>query len=236
MMCPSSSWATPTGEITRAVLSPDEVTANLAGSATWNGCEPPPLEEPVWPVIELYWDTSDCGWIPFATVGPGESSDDCADSDRRRPEDLGSGVVLVWSGSESQTPGVQSFDLTEASVAGATGQLLCLSRLEIELWECDLIDAGGWYDGHCSGGVEHLYVLAAAKIEGPDDSGTPDGSEAASDFGAVSFSPGVPPEKTRSTGRNCHGRVASRTPRGCKKGHRRHKSFSRREDISVPRR
>ena len=166
---PAGAAASSSGEITRALVSPDWTTASIAGKAVRsNGClvapeqppskgsekekpePPPPPESP--PGV--------CGWIPFATVGPGSSQADCSG---RGWESLGEGVQLAWVGPELQEPGSATFDLTSVSAQnGAAAPLLCLSAVETD-YESKMcipeIDCSGYRYVH------RTYQLDSALLE-----------------------------------------------------------------------
>src|SRR6476469_6527215 len=134
---PAGASASSSGEITRALVSPDWTTASIGGEATRsNGCiRPPKGEKPDKEEKEKDPQTPPpdtppglCGWIPFATVGPGASQFDCS---ARRLGSLDENVQLSWVGSELTGIGAATFDLTDFSLQhGSAAPLLCLSAVE----------------------------------------------------------------------------------------------------------
>lgn len=138
IVVPSVSAAT--GQITRALATPDWSQASIAGSVTWTGCElespkeepkQPPKEEgeeeelpPVGPVV------TGCNWTPFVTIGPGTEASECSAPERRQPEALGPGIVLAWKGSQSSAGGTVGFEISEFPLDGSKNRLVCLSMLE----------------------------------------------------------------------------------------------------------
>jgi hypothetical protein len=169
---PSSS-----GEISRAQVSPDWTMASIAGVASrTNECvEPPEEPEPPegpepgessgpTPPIEPESPPQMCGWIPYATVGPGTSQADCSSAGRRL-DSLGQGVQLVWEGKEIGGPGSAGYDLQDVQLEnGPNGPLLCLSAVEavVESLMCEVEEEGGT----CPYVVEHAYYqLDSALLE-----------------------------------------------------------------------
>jgi hypothetical protein len=156
-----------TGSITRAVLSPNEELASIAGSSYWTGCEVPPGEDP-WPESDeelpppgsTVWDTRLCRFRPFVSIGPGTSEADCWLPARRYPNALGAGVLLAWAGTESWKPETQAFDLTSASLA-AEGRLVCLGAQEEGAAKCHI----GELDVVCMLSVPEFIVLASETLE-----------------------------------------------------------------------
>ena len=135
-----------TGEITRAVATPDWAQANIAGSVTWTGCEhavappqqpkpgpqePPGEEEESAPVDPTPPPPSYCGWTPFLTVAPGTEPSECASPARQWPDKLGPGVLLAWEGGESRANGSAGFEAGDVPIEGEGSQLACLSVVEI---------------------------------------------------------------------------------------------------------
>jgi hypothetical protein len=108
------------GEITRAEANADWTLGSLAGFVEWTKCE----DKYVIASLEYL-----CSWRPYATIGPGSQSSDCS-SPVRDPSAPGSEVTVVWTGPKSTSPGVASFDVTDVSLSGNPGQLLCLSLVE----------------------------------------------------------------------------------------------------------
>ncbi len=140
---PSLAFDSPSsGEITRAQVGPNWTVASIAGSANTTvqaGCElPEPPEPPEEEHERSPWLGEEpwlgpCGWIPYATVGPGTSQADCSSPGRRRYS-LGEDVQLVWAGDEMENPGSITFDLSGIALAHGSGApLLCLSAIQEEL-------------------------------------------------------------------------------------------------------
>jgi hypothetical protein len=172
---PSSS-----GEISRAQVSSDWTTASIAGVANRiNECvEPPEEPEPEgpepgessgpMPPIEPESPPRMCGWIPYATVGPGASQADCSSAGRRL-DSLGQDVQLVWAGKEIEGPGSASYDLQDVQLEnGPNSPLLCLSAVEavVESVMCEVVEGGT-----CPYAIEHAYYqLDSALLEPPTPS------------------------------------------------------------------
>jgi hypothetical protein len=137
------------GEIARVLSSPDGASAEVAGSVTWSGCthsvlwppQPkpgwpgegiilPPFKEGPWfpPIVE--YPPPYCGWVPFATVGPGSDAADCSEEGRRFPGALGEGISLIWGGSERRDLGEEEFDVPDVPL-GESDRLVCLTVVEI---------------------------------------------------------------------------------------------------------
>lgn len=134
---PAGASGASTGEITRAQVGSDWTTASIAGMAVRSGdCqeppigpEPPPGEESTPPILPESppWT---CGWIPFATIGPGSSQSDCSAA-ARRWDSFGDQVQVVWVGQELKGPGSAGFDLNDVALErGADSPLLCLAAVE----------------------------------------------------------------------------------------------------------
>jgi hypothetical protein len=135
-----ASASAATGQITRALATPDWSQPSIAGSVTWTGCEleepkrppekEPPKEEgeeelpPVGPVV------IGCNWTPFVTIGPGTEASECSAPGRQQPEALGPGIALAWKGSKSSAEGTVGFEISEFPLNGSKNQLVCLSMLE----------------------------------------------------------------------------------------------------------
>jgi hypothetical protein len=134
---PGIALGSSTGELTRVQVSADWLHGSFAGTATrLNACVPPPDEGPgsgpgsPVPPKQPQSAPWKCGWIAYATVGPGSSLNDCASAGRRLST-LGPGVQLLWSGEELTAPGSAPFDLTGVSLLyGEAAPLLCLSAVE----------------------------------------------------------------------------------------------------------
>lgn len=141
LLMPAPAGAASSGEILRAEVNAQWTTASIAGvTVRSTDCVPrePLIEPPEWwesffgPPILPESEPWECGSIPYATLGPGSSSADCASSNRDWGA-FGPGVQLVWSGSELQGNGGASFDLAQVSlVDGSQAPLLCLSAIEAE--------------------------------------------------------------------------------------------------------
>ena len=147
LVLPGGAIASSSGEITRALVSSDWTTASIAASAVRSkGCveppeekigkEPPPGEEfPERPFETIItsgpeYAPWECGWIAFATLGPGTSADDCA-SPGRRWGSFEKGVRLVWESTELKDPGQAQFDLQNVALNdGYAAPLLCLAAVE----------------------------------------------------------------------------------------------------------
>jgi len=143
---PGIASASSSGTITRAQVSADRTQANVAGTATRaNSCEERPEESPELPeepegeLLPPGWQSPpiqpesppwECGWIAYATVGPGSSPADC-DSPSRSLSSIGSGVQLIWSSEELTGPGSRGFDLEGLQLEyGSAAPLLCLAAVE----------------------------------------------------------------------------------------------------------
>jgi hypothetical protein len=136
----AASASAATGQITRALATPDWSQASIAGSVTWTACEleppeekpgpEPPKEEgeeelpPVGPVV------TGCDWTPFVTIGPGTEASECSAPGRQKPEALGPGIVLAWQGPKSSAKGTVGFEISGFPLDGSKNQLVCLSMLE----------------------------------------------------------------------------------------------------------
>lgn len=130
---PAGTAVASSGVVTRAEASADWTQGQITGWAEWTGCEH-------WVSYggfpgEGYSPPPYCGWIPYATVGPGSEAAECASNDRRLSS-LGEDVTLAWSGEErtryypdySETV---EFDVSEVPLDGGAEQLVCLSLIEI---------------------------------------------------------------------------------------------------------
>lgn len=146
LLAPSIASASSSGAIARSQVSADWALASLAGIATrTNDCEEPPaggpappeepgggpggpdeLAEPIQPETAPW----ECGWIAYATVGPGTAQADCS-SPGRRWGSIGNGVQLVWSSEELTEAGSVDFDLGNVGLTyGANAPLLCLAAVK----------------------------------------------------------------------------------------------------------
>lgn len=140
-LAPTAASGASVGDITRAVVNSDWAAASIAGEAVRaNGClSPPPSlpepkspEAPKGPTVIPKPDSPPwaCGWIPFATAGPGASPGDCT-SPSRRWGSLGGEVQLLWAGPELASAGSVPFDLESVALAqGAATPLICLAAVE----------------------------------------------------------------------------------------------------------
>lgn len=141
VLLPVDAFASSSGEITRAVVTGGWESGSFAGTAIRaNHCEEVPEErEPRPPgepgessssVIQPSSAPWECGWIAYATLGPGSSSSDCS-SPQREWGSLGAGVQLVWTGEELDSAGSSQFDLPNVDLQyGGAAPLLCLSAVE----------------------------------------------------------------------------------------------------------
>lgn len=129
---PSVALGSSTGELTRVQVSANWTHGSLAGTAArLSGCVRPPEGGPgSLPPKQPQSAPWECGWIAYATVGPGSSPGDCASPDRRLAA-LGPGVQLLWSSEELLAPGSAAFDLPDVNLEfGEAAPLLCLSAVE----------------------------------------------------------------------------------------------------------
>jgi hypothetical protein len=115
-----------------------------------------------------------CGWIPYATVGPGTSQADCSSAGRRL-DSLGQGVQLVWEGKEIGGPGSAGYDLQDVQLEnGPNSPLLCLSAVEAVaesiMCAAEELPGGATCPPYV---VEHVYyqldsaLLEPPSVEGP---------------------------------------------------------------------
>jgi hypothetical protein len=111
------------GEITQALASADWTRGDIVGMVSWSGCadESELLREP--------GPAPYCAWVPYATIGPGNSESECTAPDRDWPE-LGEDVTLAWWGGELVGRGRSKFDFSIVSLGGVPDQLLCLYAIE----------------------------------------------------------------------------------------------------------
>jgi len=134
LVIPATAAASVTGDITRTEVDQGWTTAALAGLAVEElDCEEGP-EGPVSPEggtpVQPKTPPSECGWIAYATVGPGTSISDCSSSTRRL-NSIGTGVQVLWEGEEVRGAGLAQFDLSNVDLDyGAAAPLLCLSVVE----------------------------------------------------------------------------------------------------------
>jgi len=162
LFAPSSAAAedAASGEFTRTEASADWTLASVAGSITWNYCEFPPG-----------WNVSTtCSWLPYVTVGPGTDAADCSSASRRW-EELGDGISVAWSGSESGKPGWAAFDLTEIPLSGKPGQLVCLSVVE-DVWE-SCVGSGAGCLMMLGNFTTRFRTLDAASLAAPSEPPSP---------------------------------------------------------------
>jgi hypothetical protein len=194
----------PSGEVTRATASADWTEGSVAGSYTWIGCAnavTPPAESP--------FETSEspppyCAWIPYATIGPGVSESECASTDRDWP-DLGEDVTVAWWGGEFKGADMAKFKVPGILLDGASGQLLCLSAIEVaqsdETIPC--VPPGpplpqGWHCPYENRAYTHdlaAALLAAPVTPGPG--GLPAGSPALEPSLSLGQQPIPPPSGLR---------------------------------------
>jgi hypothetical protein len=178
---PAYAAAESIGEISRAQPSDNWSTVSVAGTASrLNGCiEPPegpkPKEPPEGeeseegavdprPPKQPSGPPWKCGWIAFATVGPGSSISDCASASRRW-DALGQGVQLIWTSGELGGSGSVAFDLGAVALQyGPAAPLMCLSAVE-SVPEGPMCKEGKF--GPCPPyAIVHVqYQLAAALLE-----------------------------------------------------------------------
>lgn len=153
---PAGTAAASSGEITRAEATAGWTQASIAGTVEWTGCEHwvewepnqwelefpgdyhellESLEPPRFAEYGEFFPFQYCGWLPYATVGPGSEPSDC-ESDDRDLFGLGAEVDLVWEG-EPSTSWQQiffetaSFDETEGPLSNPNNRLACLSIIEV---------------------------------------------------------------------------------------------------------
>jgi hypothetical protein len=124
-----------------------------------------------------------CGWIPFATVGPGDGPEDCSKPGRYLPDDLGAGVVLVWLGDEHRGRDADGFDVAGVALNGFAEPLLCISvvLIQYEPRLCVRHKSTGAITCVVEGGMiegsETLFAtVALAEPEEPEES-EPEGPE-----------------------------------------------------------
>jgi len=185
-LAPASVAGSSAGEITRAEVDSDWTSARIAGIAVrTSGCEEPPeepeppeeseepeppegWEPPDWgPEPEptrLESEPWDCGWIPFATIGPGAAASDCTKPDRRWGS-IGGGSQIVWIGPELHDAGSAAFDVSGIA-ASPSSPLLCLSAVETvyESRICPAIfDCEGWDAFHRDQLIDHAGFEATER-------------------------------------------------------------------------
>lgn len=152
VLAPAAASGSSSGEITRGEVNPAWTSVSFAGAAIRsNGCPPvppkpppeplPPVGEEVLfseegpkttppPPIQPKSEPWQCGWIAYATLGPGQSQSDCSLSSRRFGS-LGGEVQLVWTSTELKGVGAAAFDLGEVALEhGLAAPLLCLAAVE----------------------------------------------------------------------------------------------------------
>lgn len=216
-----------TGVISAAEASADWTTADLAGSASWEGCEilDPLGPEPA-PGSSGYLE--DCAWRPFATIGAGSSSADCSLPGRLSPGDLGPGVILAWEGWNAWEPGTQPFAVDELSLEEASGHLVCLSALEKGPTHCHV----GELDWVCEPAVPQSQVLAAALLTAPEK--PPPVPQPALPAFALSPSEVRPAASPRKRCRRRASSARSLRVKRCEKHHGRHVNVARNRKVSIP--
>lgn len=179
----SAAQAVSVGEIVRAEASSDWSTASfeLRGERT-HGCQTPPSGPPSGPGGAPPPPTPEsepwqCGWILYATVGPGTQPSDCSSSGRRRSA-IGPGVQLVWSGPELSASGSVSANLSSVALSyGSSAPLLCLSAVEA-VAEPVVCPQGGGIS--CPDyGIVHRYVQLDAEVLTPQQATAPSSSSPA---------------------------------------------------------
>lgn len=122
----SAAWS---GDITRAAANENRVSASIAGMIEWTGCEHWVTRGP----REDSYESPHCGWLAYATLGPGSESSDCETHDRDLAH-LGGEVTLIWQGEEEvryerDFLGFATFDKTSVPLSGSN-RLVCLSIIE----------------------------------------------------------------------------------------------------------
>lgn len=126
------------GEITKAVASPDWLSASFSGSVRGPECtlsaSLPPTTFPgaIGPELPGTEPAPSCSWTAYLTVAPGSASEECDDS-ARSPSSLGADVVLAWT-SGQRWSGVASFDVSGVALTGGKPQLACL-LLVVKGWQ-----------------------------------------------------------------------------------------------------
>jgi hypothetical protein len=104
------------GQITRALANPEWTVGDIAATVSWSGCAEAT-------------ESSDCAWIPYATIGPGASESDC-DSPERDLPGLGEGIRLAFGAGGFRGPGPFSHESPMVSLRGTPEELLCLFAIE----------------------------------------------------------------------------------------------------------
>jgi len=168
---PGIALGSSTGELTRVQVSADWAHGSLAGTAVrLDGCVQPPDEdsgeEPSIPPKQPQSPPWECGWIAYATAGPGSSSSDCA-SPTRRLSTLGPGVQLLWSSEELTAAGTTAFDLTDVGlVYGEAAPLLCLSAVEAV---AEAVDCTDEVESNCPPyAIVHRHLQLASRLLRPE--------------------------------------------------------------------
>lgn len=147
-----------TGHVTRAIANASWTLGSFGGTLKWSGCRPKDS------ALELIY----CGWIPFATVGPGSDPSDCGGPGRDDPDRPGSGVVVIWRGETQTRAGVSAFDLPDVSLGGTAAPLFCLTAIELrhERPRCEPAVACPMYVAVSN----DLEVLSSAKVSAEEPS------------------------------------------------------------------
>lgn len=209
LWAPASSFGSASGEIFHAVG--EEGAVSSGGGVEWEGCDhrvpPTPPRPPTPPYPPGYpWEVGPyvvvspsppyCGWIPFATIGPGSSEADCSSADRARPDELGEDVRLVWLGEEQRALGSQEFDASALSASEETDRLVCLSLIEIApvAVVCPMIVG---IDCPPFVMAEFSHELDAALVEWRHPASNEEGTD---DSGSSPASGGTPPSPAGSPG------------------------------------
>jgi hypothetical protein len=107
----------PSGEITRAQANAAWTVGYIAGTFTSGDC------------VMALAPASYCGWIPYATIGPGVSKSECTAPDRQWSS-LGEGVALALWGGETGGAEAAVFDFPGIWLDGQD-RLLCLAAVEV---------------------------------------------------------------------------------------------------------
>jgi|GEM_PF-4587791 len=248
LWAPTSSFASASGEISHAVG--EEGAVSSAGGVEWEGCDhkippipprpptpPYPPENPweVGPYVIVSPPQPYCGWIPFATIGPGSSEADCSSADRAQPDELGEDVRLLWLGEEQRALGSQAFDVSEIAATEGTDGLVCLSLIEIApvAVACPMIvgiDCPPFIMAEFSHGLD--AALVEWRHPGSDEEGT-DGP------GSPPASGGTPPSPSSSPGPPASGPPSTSGGGGkhrAKSKHKRHRRLRvhRHKAVSQP--
>ncbi|MET0305745.1 MAG: hypothetical protein ABW196_05885 [Solirubrobacterales bacterium] len=115
LLAPAAAFGS-SGEITRALANANWTVGDIVAMVSWKGCERATA-------------VSSCAWIPYMTVGPGNSPSEC-DSPERDLPGLGEGVALTFGGGGFKGPGTLSYGSSMVSLRGVPDQLACLFAIE----------------------------------------------------------------------------------------------------------